>query len=60
MSHHSNHQILAQAGLLPEGACAETRARIASLSPEEVQHLVGTRARLEQAHGQREHGFLIM
>ena len=60
MSHHDNHQILAQAGLLSAGACADTRARVASLSAEEVQHLLGTRARLEQAHGQRDHGFLVI
>ncbi len=60
MSHSDNHQILAEAGLLSHAACAETRARVASLSAEEVQHLLGTRARLEQAHGQREHGFLII
>ncbi len=57
---HDNHQILTQAGLLPAGACADTRARVASLSKEEVQHLLSTRARLEQAHGQRDHGFLIV
>jgi hypothetical protein len=59
MSHHDNHQILAEAGLI-NAACADTRARVSSLSAEEVQHLLGTRARLEQAHGRRDNGFLVL
>lgn len=60
MSHLENHQILAEAGLLSANASAELRARVGGLSAEEIQHLLGTCARLEQGQSAREHGFLML
>lgn len=60
MIHSENHQILAQAGLLSGTACADTHARVASLSAEEVQHLLSTRTRLQQSHSRSESAFIIL